>query len=175
LFFASLAGDAWSILVQELSRVYAQNLMRLKLLIAVLVLALSRANSGLASMCAAYCMASSSVGSAAVYYRQMESQPGPTSSSHYLHAHHMGAECAGCPPKSGNSLNRKADCASFVQTQALKEGSFSLDAPSEAAQFDSADAPAFILGLACDGEHSLVLAASRTIRSFSSSSVPLRI
>jgi hypothetical protein len=149
--------------------------MRPKVLIAVLVLALWGANSGLASMCATYCLSSSSVGSAAVHHHKMESQPGPASVSHHMHAHHTGAECSECPPKSGNNLNQKADCSSLVQVQALKEGSFSLDAPSGVAQLDAADTPAYTLGSACDGEPSLVFDASRRIRSSSSASVPLRI
>ena len=161
--------------MQERSRVYTQNLMRPKLVIAILVLALSGANPGLASMRAAYCMSSSSVGSAAVHHHQMESQPSPTSITNHIHAHHHGADCAECPPKSGNSVNQKADCSSLVQVQSLKEGSFSLDAPSGVAQFDADDAPAYTLGSACDGEPSLVFDTSRRIRSSSSASVPLRI
>jgi hypothetical protein len=149
--------------------------MRPKLVIAILVLALSGADSGAASICAAYCMSAASVGSAAVHHHQMVSQQAPASISHHIHAHHQGAECAECPPKSGNSLNQKADCASMVQVQALKEGSFSLDAPSGGAQFDIVHTPAYTLGLASDGKRSLVFDASRTIRSSSSASVPLRI
>jgi hypothetical protein len=149
--------------------------MRPKLVIAILVLALSGANSGAASMCAAYCMSSSSAGSAAVHHHQMESQPDTTSISHHIHAHHKDAECAECLPKSGNGLNQKSDCASLVQIQALKEGSFSLDAPSGVAQFDAADTPAYTFGSACDGERSLVFDSSCRIRSSSSASVPLRI
>ena len=146
-----------------------------KLLIAVLVLTLSGANSSLASMCAAYCMSSAAVGSAAVHHHQMESQPAPTSISHHIHAHHKDAECAECPPKSGNSLNQKADCTSLVQIEALKEGSFSLDAPSGVAHVAVADTPADALGLAGSGERSLLFDASQTIRSFNTPPVPLRI
>ena len=146
-----------------------------KLLTAILVLALSGANSGAAAMCAAYCMSSASVGSAVAHHHQMESQPGPASISRHIHDLHHSANCAECPPRSGNSLNQKADCTSLVQIQVLKEASFSLDAPSEVAQFDAPDAPAYALGLACDGEHSLVLDASRTIRNSNPASVPLRI
>jgi hypothetical protein len=169
------AGDPWSIFVQERSRVYTQNLMRPKLVIAILVLALSGANSGAASICAVYCMSSAAAGSAAFHHHQMESQPAPTSISHRIDADHKGAECAECPPKSENSLNQKADCASLVQIEALKEGSFALDAPSGVAQSDVADTPAHTLGLACQGERSLVFDVSRAIRSSSSASVPLRI
>ncbi len=163
------------IVVQELSRVYAQNFMRPKLVIAVLVLALSGANSALASMCAAYCLSSSSVGSAAVHHHQMESQPGPASISQHMHAHHKGAECAECPPKSGNNLSQKADCATLVQIQALKEGSFSLDAPKGVAQFDVADTSADALALAGVSERSMPFDASHAIRNSNPPLVPLRI
>lgn len=161
--------------MRERSRVYTQNLMRSKLVIAVLVVALSGANSGAASMCAAYCISSGAVGSAVFHHHQMEWQPGATSISHHIHAHHKGAECAECPPKSGSSLNQKAYCASWVQIQALKEGSFSLDAPGGVAQFDVADTPPYSLGSPCDGERSLFFDASRTIKTSGSASVPLRI
>jgi hypothetical protein len=148
-----------------------------KLVIAILVLALALAgaNSGVASICAAYCMSASSVGSVAVHHHRMESQPAPTSISHPIHAHHQGAECAECPPKSGNGLDRKANCASLVQVQVLREGSFSLDAPREVAQFDVADTPAYTLGLLCDGERFLPVNAPNQIRSFNPVSAPLRI
>jgi hypothetical protein len=149
--------------------------MRPKVLIAALVLALSGANSGLTPMCAAYCLSSLFVGSAAVHHHKMESQPGPASISQHMHAYHKGAECPECPPKSGNKLNQKSDCASFVQFQALKEGSFSLDAASEAAQFDAAETPADSLVLAGAGERFVPFDASHTIRNSIPASVPLRI
>lgn len=167
-------ADPRSIFVEERSHVYTQNSMRPKLVIAIVVLALSGTNSCVASMCAAYCMSSAFVGSAAVHH-QMVSQPSPTSISHHIHAHHNGAECADCPPKSGNRLNQKADCASLVQIQALKEGSFSLDAPNKVAQIDVAATPAEALPLASDRERSLVFDTSPTIRSSNPASVPLRI
>lgn len=167
-------ADSRSIFVEERSHVYTQNSMRPKLVIAIVVLALSGANSCVASMCAAYCMSSAFVGSAAVHH-QMVSQPSPTSISHHIHAHHNGAECADCPPKSGNRMNQKADCASLVQIQALKEGSFSLDAPNKVAQIDAAATPAEALSLASDRERSLVFDTSPTIRSSNPASVPLRI
>src|SRR6267378_3819196 len=132
--------------------------MRRKLLIAVLVLTLSGANAGVASICAAYCMSSGSVGSAAVHHRQMYSQPSPTRISHHNHARHHGA-----------------DCSSLVQIQALKEGSFSFDAPGGVAHVAVADTPAEALGLAGSGERSLLFDASQTIRSFNTPPVPLRI
>ena len=149
--------------------------MRLKLLIAVLVLTLSGANAGVASMCAAYCMSSESVGSAAVHHHQMDSHPSPTSISQHNHAGHHGANCAECPPTSGNRLSSKADCASLVQIQALKEGSFSFDAPSGVAHVAVADAPADALGLTGSGERSLLFDASQTIRRLNTPPVPLRI
>ena len=149
--------------------------MRLKLLIAVLVLTLSGANAGVASICAAYCMSSGSVGSAAVHHRQMELQPSPTGISHHNHSRHHGADCAECPPTSGNSLSPKADCSRLVQIQALKEGSFFFDAPSGVAYVAVADTPADALGLAGSGERSLLFDDSQTIRSFNIPPVALRI
>lgn len=119
-------------------------------------------------------MSSAFVGSAAVH-QQMDSQPSPTSISHHIHAHHNGAECAECPPKSGNSLNQKADCANFVQIQALKESSFSLDAPHRVTQIDSVDAPNANLPLAANRERSLVFDTSQTLKRSNPASVPLRI
>ena len=149
--------------------------MRPKLVIAILVIALSGADCGAASICAAYCMSSAAAGSAAVHYHRMESQPAPTTVSHHIHAHHKGAECAECPPKSGNSLSQKADCASLVQVQALKEGSLSLEVPSGVPLFDIVHTPGYALALAIDGERSLVFDAPPILRSSSSASVPLRI
>ena len=169
------AGDPRSILVQERSRVYAQNLMRPKLVIAILVLALSGANSSAASLCAAYCMSSASVGVAALHHHQMESQRSPTSMNHHTHARHHGAPCAECPPELGDSLNQKAGCASLAQIQALKQASFSLDAPSGVAHFDVSDTPADAPALVDDGPRSLLFDTPRTIGSSSSASVPLRI
>lgn len=151
------------------------NLMRLKLLIAVLMLTLSGANAGVASMCAAYCMSSEFVGSGAVHHHQMASQPSPTSVSHHFHSHHHASNCAECPADSANSLNEKSDCSSLVQIQALKEGSFSFDAPGGVAHVAVADTPAEALGLAGSGERSLLFDASQTIRSFNTPPVPLRI
>jgi hypothetical protein len=138
-----------------------------KLLIAVVALTLSGTNSDFASMCAAYCMSSASV------HHHMESRPGPVTITH--HIHHNGAECAECPPRSAISLNQKADCTSLVQMEALKEGSFSLEAPSKVAQFNvvitSPEGPS----LASDRERSLVICASDAIRNSNPAPVPLRI
>jgi hypothetical protein len=140
-----------------------------KLLIAVLVLRLSGANFELASMCAAYCMSSASV------HHHMESQAGPITISHHIHARHKGAECAECPPISANSLNQKADCTSLVQMEALRETSFSFDAPSGAAHVDAPDIVGDTLALAGDGEPSLLFGTSRKIRSSCTAAVLLRI
>ena len=53
---------------------YTQNFMRLKLVIAILVLALSGANSGAAAICAAYCMSSAAAGSAVVHLQDASSK-----------------------------------------------------------------------------------------------------
>jgi len=155
--------------------VYSQRLMRPKLVIAILVLALSGANSGAASICAAYCMSSASVGSNAVHHHQMESQPNSASVSNHIHTRHRGADCAECPPTSENSLNQKTDCAILGQVQALKEGSFSLDAPKGVTQFNVADTPADALALAGGGERFIPFQASHIIRNSNPASVPLRI
>jgi hypothetical protein len=169
------ARDPRTILVQELSRVYAQDLMRPKLLIATLVLALSGANSGAASMCAAYCMASAPTGSVTVHHHQMESQPSPTSMSHHIHTRHHGTACVECPPKSQNSVNQKSDCASLVQVQALKEVFFSFEASSRSAHIDVPNTPADPLTLAGGGERSIPFDASHTVRNSNPASIPLRI
>lgn len=149
--------------------------MRLRLLISVLVLALSGANSGATAICAAYCMSPASAVSAVVHHVQVETQPSPASISHHTHTRHHGAPCADCPITSQYSLNQKADCASLVQIQALKEGSFSLDAPNRVAQIEIAGAPAEAFSLASDRERYLVFDTSPAIRSFNPASLPLRI
>jgi hypothetical protein len=149
--------------------------MRPKLVIAILVLALSGANSGAASLCAAYCMSFASVGGAALHHHQMESQRSSTSMSHDTHARHHGAPCAECPPELGDTLKQKADCARLVQIQEFKQASFSFDAPSRVGYFDVSDTPAGALALANDGPRSLLFDASRRIGSSSSASVSLRI
>jgi len=138
-----------------------------KLLIAILALALSGTNSDFASMCAAYCMSSASV------HHHMESRPRPVTISH--HFRHNGAECAECPPRSANSLNQKADCTSLVQIEALKEASFSLEAPSKVAPFNVAGTSAGGPSLASDHDRSFVICASHAIRNSNPASVPLRI
>lgn len=151
------------------------NLMGPKLLVAVLVVTLSGANSGLASMCAAYCMSSASAASAAVHSDQAKSQAGPASTNQNIHPHHNDAECAECPPKSGNSLNQKADCAGLIEIQTLKQKSFNLDARRGLALFHAADPPIHALDLPSNGERSLVFDGSLRIRNLPSASLPLRI
>lgn len=148
-------------------------MMRPRLLITVLVLALSGANSSTAAICAAYCKSSASAGSAVVHHHEMESLPSSTSISH--HTSHHGAPCAECPPASQYGLNQKTDCASLGQVQALKEGSFSLDAPKGVTQFNVADTPADALALAGGGERFIRFQASHIIRNPNPASVPLRI
>jgi hypothetical protein len=146
-----------------------------KFVVALLVVALSGANSGLASICAAYCMSSPSAASAAVHSHQTKSQAGSASTGQNIRGHHSGAECPECPPNSGKSLNQKADCASLIQIQTLKQDSFNLNVPNAIAHFDAADMPVHAVGLPGNGERSLDFDASRSIRSFPSSSPPLRI
>jgi len=142
--------------------------MGFKLLIAVLVLTLSGANSDLASMCAAYCLSSGP-------HHHMESQSSPTVGGHHFHSHHHAANCAECPPDSANSLNQKVDCANLVQIEALKESSFSLDAPSKVTHFRVAGTSAAGLSLTTVRERSLVFCAFNAIRSSNPAAVPLRI
>jgi hypothetical protein len=173
--FEPFSGDRRSFLVQELSRVYAQNWMQTRLLISVLVLTLSGANSGAASMCAAYCMASEPLGSVAAHHHQMESQPGLTSISQHFRSRHYAASCAECPPDQGNSLNEKADCARLAQIQGLKEGFVSLNAPSGVAHVQLLDMPVRALALESAGERFSSLKAPNKIRSFNFASPLLRI
>jgi hypothetical protein len=86
-----------------------------------------------------------------------------------------GSRVPECPPNSGKRLNQKADCASLIQIQTLKQDSFNLNVPHAIAQFDAADMPVHAVGLPSNGERSFVFDASRSIRSFPSSSLPLRI
>jgi hypothetical protein len=155
--------------------VYAQKRMGTRILIAVLAVTLAGANSGLASMCAAYCMSSSTVGSAAAPFPQNDSQQNPASVGHHIHAHHQGAECAECPPASGDSLKQKSDCSTLVQIQTLKEGAFNLDAPRAVAPFHAADTQGQSVGLAQHGERSSSFDTSRSFKSFPPASLPLRI
>ena len=149
--------------------------MRPKLLIAILVLALSGANSGAASLCAAYCMSSASVGVAALHHHRMQPQRSPTSMSHHTHARHHGAPCAECPPELGDSLNQRSDCSSLGQVQALKEGSFSFEPSSGAAHIDIPNTPIEALASARGNERSIPFDSSHAIRNPHAASVPLRI
>lgn len=160
--------------VGQSSHVYAQGLMRTRLLALVLVLLLSGTNSGATALCAAYCI--SSVGSAALHHHHMESnsQLSPTSVSRHIHSRHRGTPCAECPPASQYGLTQKADCASLVQIQALKQNSFSLNGPNKISQLDVAHAPDS-LPLVGDRERSLVFDTSQAVRSLNPASVPLRI
>ncbi len=148
-------------------------MMRPRLLIAVLVLTLSGTNCDAASICAAYCMSSAFAGRAAVHH-QMESQSGATNTDDHIHTGNQ-ATCAECPPELGNNLNQSADCASLVQIQALKEASFSFDAPSGVAQVDVPDTSAHAVALADDTQSSSLFDTSPRIRSSNPAAVPLRI
>jgi hypothetical protein len=149
--------------------------MRPRLLIAVLVLMLSGTNCDAASICAAYCMSSASAGRAAVHHHQMESRPGAANVPHHIHTRNQAAYCTECPPDLRNRLNQSADCAGLVQIQALREASFSFDAPSGVAHGDVARTPAAALALANNGEPVLLCDTSHRIRTPDPGPVPLRI
>jgi len=160
------------IVVPELRRVYPQNLMRLRLLVSVLVVLLSGADSGAALICTAFCASSAPVGSAGFHHHQMEPNPGTTNAS--PHPHHHGVSCAECPPKSSNSLNSNSDCNNLAGIQALTENSFSLNTPSAVAQglaTSTTDDPA----LSRSRSQSVVFGTSPPIKSSNPSSLPLRI
>lgn len=151
--------------------------MRTRLLASMLVLLLSGADSGATAICAAYCMSSESAENARFHHQKMESnsQLSPASISQHTHSRRHGGPCAECPPASQYGVNQKADCGSLVQIQALKESSFSLDAPNRVAHIDFVDAhkagPSFVV----DREQCLVFDTSRTLRRSNPASVPLRI
>jgi hypothetical protein len=159
------------IVVPELRRVYPQNLMRLRLLVSVLVVLLSGADSSAALICTAFCASSAPEGSAGLHHHQMDSKPSTTNASQ--HAHHHGVPCAECP-KSGNSLNQKSDCSNLAGIQALTESSFSLDTPNAVAQvlaMSAADDSA----LPSYRSQSLVFGTSPPSESSNPTSLPLRI
>ncbi len=159
--------------VRGLLRVYPQNLMGTKLLISVLVLLLSGADSGAVLICAASCMSSAPVARTVVHPHEMESQPTATDASQ--RAHHHGAPCGECPPKAGNSLHQRSDCNSLSEIQALKESAFSLDAPTGVARalFDRPSADSLALGSDC--QQSFLFGDSATSRSSGPPLLPLRI
>ena len=142
--------------------------MGTKLLISVLALLLSGADSGAVLSCAVSCMSSAPVAAAVVHHEM------PTAAHASQHAHHHGAPCGECPPKSGNSLNQKSDCDSLSEIQALKESAFSLDARTGVARalFDRPSANSLALGSDC--QQSFLFRDSATSRS-SPPLLPLRI
>ena len=160
--------------VRGLLRVYAHYLMGTRLLISVLVLLLSGADSGVVLMCAASCMSSVPVTGTVVHHHEMEAQLTATYASQ--HAHHHGAPCGGCPPsKPGNGVNQKSDCNSLSEIQALKESDFSLDAPTAVARalFDKPSANSLALDSNC--QQSFFFGDSATSRSSGPPLLPLRI
>jgi hypothetical protein len=150
-----------------------ENEMRARLLILILVLSLSVANTGAAAICATYCGSSESAAGGAVHHHQAGSAPNTTSARAHVHRH--GTPCAECPSTTGISLNQNSDCAKLVEVQALKEGSFSLGAPTGNAQAYVAEPPTDALKLIGDGERSLRLEAPQTTRSSGTPPIPLRI
>jgi hypothetical protein len=158
--------------VRGLLRVYAHYLMGTKLLISVLVLLLSGADSGVVLMCAASCMLSVPVAGTVVHHHEMEAQLTATYASQ--HAHHHGAPCGECS-KPGNSANQKSNCNSLSEIQALKESDFSLDAPTGVARalFDRPSANSLALDSNC--QQSFFFGDSATSRSSGPPLLPLRI
>src|ERR1700678_1245367 len=145
--------------------------MRPRLLISVLVLALSAVNSDGALMCVAYCESSASMRNAASHHHQME----PGTSGVRAHAHHRGTPCLECPGKSGSSLSQNPGCTSLLEIQAVKEGSFTLRA-NNGVHPVADDRLAVRLAPAFEEERSSFFgAASPPLKSSSSASLPLRI
>jgi hypothetical protein len=161
------------IVVRGLWRVYSQNLMDTKLLVWVVVLLLSGADSGAVLICAASCMWCAPVAGTVVHHHEMESLPTATHASQ--HAHHRGAPCLECPAKAGNSLKQKSDCDRQSEIQALKESAFSLDAPIRAARVLFKQTPADSLALGSDCQQSFLFGDSLTGRSSGPPLLPLRI
>ncbi len=151
---------------------YSQSLMRTKLLISVLVLLLSGVDSSAALICAASCMSSAQTAGAIVHHHEMESRPSATHASR--HTHHHGAPCAECPPHARSSLSQMSECDRLSEIQALKEGSFSLDAPTGVARV-LANKPADRLALSSDGQQSFLFGDSPTTKSSTPPLLPLRI
>jgi hypothetical protein len=143
-------------------------LMSTKLLISVLVLLLSGADSGAVLSCTVSCMSSALVAAAVVHYEM------PTAAHASQHAHHHGARCGECPPKAGNSLNQKSDCNSLSEIQALKESAFFLGARTGVARalFDRPSSESLALGSDC--QQPFPFGDSATSRS-SPPLLPLRI
>src|ERR1700732_2514130 len=138
--------------------------MRLRVLIAVLALALSGTNSKLDSMCAAYCTSSGSSGGAAVHHDQLGS-----------HSHRHTANCAECPTGTGNGLNEKCDCSRLGQFQVLKEGSPSFAHTSAVTPIHAVDMPDRALSLTSEDERFSLVKAPNKIRSLNFASASLRI
>ena len=156
---------------ENYSGVYPRNEMRPRVLVSVLVLALSAANSNGSLMCAAYCMSSAPIRSVEVHHHQMQ----PNSSTVQAHTHHRGTPCAECPSALGSSLIQTPRCTSSPEVQALNEGSFTLRAPNGThAVADDTLAPRVVI--AFDTERSSVFGtASPPINIYSSAALPLRI
>jgi len=96
-------------------------------------------------------MSSAAAGKCVVHHHQMDRSQPPQASA-IISMLIKGCRVRGVSATSGNTFNQKADCASWVQFQALKEGSFSLDAPSGVAEFEVAGHPCLHPRINCDGE-----------------------
>jgi hypothetical protein len=152
--------------------VYAETLMRVRLVVSVLVLLLSGADSGAALFCASSCTSSTHMKGTASRHREMESQPNATHASQS--APHHGTPCADCPPATGNNLNQRSDCNSLFKIQALTESSLSLNAPTGVARA-LANRPADGFALGSDGQQYFLFGAFSTTRDSAPPSLPLRI
>jgi hypothetical protein len=146
--------------------------MRTKLLISVLVLLLSGAESVATLICSASCMLSAQTARSMVHHHEMESQPSAKHSGQ--RAHHHGATCAECPAKVGNGLNLTSDCNSSSESQALRARPFSLNSPTAVARIQ-ANGTAGSLALGSDGQSTLLVGDSPITGSSRPPSLPLRI
>jgi hypothetical protein len=146
----------------------------MRLLITILVMALSAMNCGDVLLCAAYCVSSASGRSPAIHHHQMASQPNATSPILHIHTHHPGVACLECPSDASHSLNQNSGCMKLAEIQALKEGSVSLGIPSGATPV-VADRPADAFVPTYRGERSFLIAAGPPIQSSNSPLLPLRI
>ena len=151
---------------------YPQNLMRLRLLVSVLVLLLSGADSGATLLCTVFCASSTPVRSAGLHHHQMDSKAGTANASQY--AHHHGVPCAECPATSSNSLNLNAHCSNLTEIQALTENSFSPNTPNAVVQVVAVSV-AHGAALFSNRSQSVVFGTSPPTKSSNPSSLPLRI
>jgi len=112
-------------LYPDYAELYPQIEMRLKLLISLLILALSADNAVAIAMCPSYCASSKTKTEAADHYHH------GTPNHKNSHVHGNGMRCPECPSTSEMSLT--SGCGNSVRDQAIKEGSASQDESRESA------------------------------------------